>query len=229
MRLKSDGTRRTTFRRGFLLALSALVISGLAACFPTSAPVPMASGGETSSASSTPSPTPTPPSPVVKSITLTQTGLQFADAGGAIVYSFPYASDGNAVASTVTTVLGETPTTETLAGGLEGFPGIRYTWSGFQLTTEDRPPDKAMERVYYVKVTAPAHNGVAFLTPAGIQVGAPRSSVVQSAGDLWGPSSFSGKTCVAEWVDSVQLTLWVCTDDASALVSDFTAPLWLME
>lgn len=164
---------------------------------------------------------------VVTRVVFTPTSMDLQDAAGNLVISYPYTADGSVVAAKMTEVLGSEPNEFPLDAGLEAFPGTRYAWPGFQINKEERPADKAQDRTFYVIVSEPSINGVEFVTPAGVKVGDPASSITQSAQDLWGPASYDGKTCVAEWVATAELALWICSFDADGTVQDFSVPIWL--
>ncbi|MGY4856491.1 hypothetical protein [Cryobacterium sp. AP23] len=71
----------------------------------------------------------------------------------------------------LSTVFGEAPTEGVWAGGIESYPGVTYTWPGFEIIDSDVPTVPEEQPEYRVSVTAGELNGVVLEAVDGVQVG----------------------------------------------------------
>lgn len=160
------------------------------------------------------------------------TSMTVLDAQGGVLQELPYGTPGGDVAFKLTQVFGEEPIQTDSAGSFESWPTHNYNWNGFEL--RDQLRDETKQHPYwefYLFVTTASVNGVEIRTTGGSHVGDPAANVVFDPTSPWLPESFDGVTCGAEALHSEDGDVWnsvalyLCTDDATALVSRFSVPV----
>jgi len=225
-------TRRTTaVTVALTLCLTATL--GLSACATEADPNASSSmlSSATAAASATQTPTPTS-KPRGSTIVIGMTSLTVLDAEGGVVQELSFGTPGGDVAFQLDQIFGEDPVETDSAGSYESWPTHNYNWNGFELRDELRDETKQHPYwEYYLYVTTASVNGVEIRTVGGTHVGDPAANVVFDATSPWPPSSYDGVTCGAEALHSEDgnvlnsVALYLCTDDATALVSRFSVPV----
>jgi hypothetical protein len=223
--------RRTIFVT-LAVALSVAASFGLSACAAEADPNAASSAVSSPTASATADATPTPTSsPRASALVIGVTSMKVLDAQGAVLQELEFGAPGADVAFSLTQLFGEEPVVSDTAGTLESWPTRNYAWGGFELRDEFRDESKRTYWEYYLFVTTPSVNGVEIRTIGGARVGDPAANVVFDATSPWPPESFDGVTCGAEALYSANgdilnsVALYLCTDDATALVSRFSVPV----
>lgn len=224
-------TRRTTLVT-IALAFGLTTSFALSACTSDVDPTASSSASTgTASASATRTPTPTSP-PRASAIVIGMTSMTVLDAKGDVMQELSFGTPGGDVAFELDQIFGEEPVESDTEGGLEWWPTHNYNWSGFELRDELRDETKQHPYwEYYLYVTTASVNGVEIRTAGGTHVGDPAVNVVFDATSPWPPSSYDGVTCGAEALYSEDgnvlnsVSLYLCTDDATALVSRFSVPV----
>lgn len=224
-------SRMMTVRHASLAGLALAVTLTLGACAPDSTSEVVPSAPATSSAPTKVTPTPTP-TPGASAIVVGMTSITVLDAQGAVMQELSFSTPGPDVAYKLTQILGVTPSESDTAGGLESWPTHNYNWNGFELRDEIRDAAKAHPYwEYYLYVTTSSVNGIEIRTAAGTHVGDPAANVVFDPTSPWPPMSYDGSTCGAEALHSSDgktensVALYLCTDEATSLVSRFSVPV----
>jgi hypothetical protein len=225
-------TRRTTSVT-VALTLGLVVSLGLSACATESDPNASSSSATTEAASPTSTPTPTPTSkPRASAIVIGMTSMTVLDAQGNVMQELSYGTPGGDVAFQLDQIFGEGPVETDSAGSYESWPTHNYNWNGFELRDELRDETKQHPYwEYYLYVTTASVNGVEIRTVGGSHVGDPAANVVFDATSPWPPATYDGVTCGAEALHSENgnvlnsVALYLCNDDATALVSRFSVPV----
>jgi hypothetical protein len=225
-------TRRTT-TVSVALTLGLVVSLGLSACATESDPNASSSSATTEAASPTSTPTPTPTSkPRASAIVIGMTSMTVLDAQGNVMQELSYGTPGGDVAFQLDQIFGEEPVETDSAGSYESWPTHNYNWNGFELRDELRDETKQHPYwEYYLYVTTASVNGVEIRTVGGSHVGDPAANVVFDATSPWPPATYDGVTCGAEALHSENgnvlnsVALYLCNDDATALVSRFSVPV----
>ncbi len=216
------------------LALVLTVSTGLSGCAGETDPNASSSAASSSTPSETVTQTPTPTAtatPRASALVIGMTSMTVLDEKGAVLQELPYGSPGGDVAYTLAQVFDREPVVSDTAGSLESWPTRNYNWNGFELRDEFRDEAKRTSWEYYLFVTTASVNGVEIRTAGGSHVGDPAANVVFDATSPWPPESFGGVTCGAEALHSEDGDVWnsvalyLCTDDATALVSRFSVPV----
>jgi hypothetical protein len=225
-------TRRTTT---VTLTLGLMVSLGLSACATEADPNVSSSAVSTATASADATPTPTPSSkPRASAVVIGMTSMTVLDAQGGVMQELSYGTPGGDVAFQLSQIFGEEPIESDNEGGLEWWPTHNYNWDGFELRDELRDETKQHPYwEYYLHVATATVNGVEIRTAGGSHVGDPAANVVFDATSPWPPESYNGVTCGAEALYSENgdllngVTLYLCIDAATALVSRFSVPVGL--
>ena len=214
------------------LALVLTVSTGLSGCAGETDSNASSSAASSSTASAPATQTPTPTAtPRASALVIGMTSMTVLDEKGAVLQELPYGSPGGDVAYTLTQVFDREPVVSDTAGSLESWPTRNYNWNGFELRDEFRDEAKRTSWEYYLFVTTASVNGVEIRTTGGSHVGDPAANVVFDPTSPWPPESYDGVTCGAEALHSEDGDVWnsvalyLCTDDATALVSRFSVPV----
>jgi hypothetical protein len=162
------------------------------------------------------------------------TSMTVLDAEGGVVQELSFGTPGGDVAFQLDQIFGEDPVETDSTGSYESWPTHNYNWNGFELRDELRDETKQHPYwEYYLYVTTASVNGVEIRTTGGSHVGDPAANVVFDATSPWPPESYNGVTCGAEALYSENgdllngVTLYLCIDDATAVVSRFSVPVGL--
>ncbi|MFZ4078341.1 MAG: hypothetical protein ACOYKK_02765 [Microbacteriaceae bacterium] len=224
----------TIVRRTALVGIALALACALGACAPADNPVTSPSAqGDTSTSSKTATPTPTP-TRLASAIVVGMTSMTVLDASGTVLQELSYGTPGADVAYKLDRIFAVVPTESDTPGGLEAWPSHNYNWNGFELRDEQR--DAAKQHPYWdyvLSVSTGSVNGVEIRTSAGTKVGDPAAKVVFDPTSPWPPYSADGLTCGVEALHSEDgnlnnaVTLYLCIDDATAMVSKFTVPIYL--
>ena len=222
---------RRTITVSIALTLGLAVSLGLSACATEADPNASSSSATTEAASPTSTPTPTS-KPRASAIVIGMTSMTVLDAHGGVVQELSFGTPGGDVAFQLDQIFGEDPVETDSAGSYESWPTHNYNWNGFELRDELRDETKQHPYwEYYLYVTTASVNGVEIRTVGGTHVGDPAANVVFDATSPWPPATYDGVTCGAEALHSEDgnvlnsVALYLCTDDASALVSRFSVPV----